>query len=992
MKTPATVESLFLDFRQRGDARALAGVFDRTAPELGRVACYLAGGDQHRAEDLLQTTWLTAMTHADRWDPARPLLPWLLGVLANHARTMQRTARRQMTGAAQLETLLAGDDPVRGSVDGEFAELLKNALAELPSPFREAVGLHVQHGLTAAEIGATLGRPAGTVRTQIVRGLDRLRALLPAGLATTAGAMALSATRLDAMRDTLLTRVPAKPVVPHRLMRVAAAATAVVAIAAVAMLWRPERLAPPAAAGAVAVAPASAEAEPVTTVGQRDAVELPPPPVIAPPVEARPRRAITVHVRHADEPVVEAGEVVMLVHGDDVRCLDTDASGDVTFEDCAHATTYEVFVSGTEAQGIWYPNPVPATFHHELEVQVPAETPLQVTVVDALGAPVVGAEVEGNATQGAYRHMTPLGVTGVDGVLRRRGQRAPQLRARASGHAVSAWTNTSVVDGVLKCRLRLGAAGPQLRGRVVDERGEPVAAELGTISFGSDIPEPWYDRTAADGSFVLDWLSPGHVAVVARVVDGDRQRIGMVRLDLPSSAPIEVRVDEGASLQGTTTRADGAPAGGSQVSLRMLADGAHAFPFCERSLRSWGRGVFSFDGLLPGMWVVTADIGDADVREVIELRSGRPSTWDAAAPALLPLRVRLRDERGAPLAGWRVQVSDPNGMPVGQAVPTDEDGLTLQAMTWRVPGDRPIEVALFDAAAYELHPFLAIWRVPAVVPDGNVVDVVVPDRARSRHWVRGLVVDENGQPLRAQIMVVQRRLRWTGPTARCDENGRFEIGPFAPGHLTATVSVTGRPSVRWNDLEVPAGGDVDLGTITMGPPHRVHAVAAGELVAPKDLQLALFAVGRGESFVLRRRRDGSFSHAEVPAGDYELRGSSRSLRVAPTPVHVGVGAATEVAFALEPASPLRVVVELDVEQRAQMCWSDTLLVRDADGTLLAWRDLDTWFHGHVGPQLEFEVAVPPGELRAEIAGYWNTRRQSVRVDEHGGRVTFPPAR
>ncbi|MEZ6038751.1 MAG: sigma-70 family RNA polymerase sigma factor [Planctomycetota bacterium] len=988
MKTTATAESLFLDFRQRGDARALAGVFDRTAPELGRVACYLAGGDQHRAEDLLQTTWLTAMTHADRWDPARPLLPWLLGVLANHARSAQRTVRRQVTGAVQLETLLAGDDPVRGSVDGEFAELLKKALAELPSPFREAVGLHVQHGLTAAEIGATLGRPAGTVRTQIVRGLDRLRALLPAGLATSAGVMALSAARLDAMRDTLLARVPAAPVAPHRLVRLVAVATVVVAVATVAMLWRPERLTPPAAAGAVQVAPETTAAQPLAMVGQRDAVELPPPPVTERPVAAPQRRAITVHVRHADEPVAQAGEFVGLIEDDDVRFLATDANGDVTFENCKQQQAFQVFVSGTDAHDTWLLARDPGEFVHEMTLQVRAGSALEVTVVDALGAPVVGAEVEGNGSQWALRRWCPLGVTGADGVLRLRGQTRPQLRARAAGHAVSGWDNVRTADGVMLCRLQLGAPGPQLRGRVVDERGEPVAAELGTIVFAGDSPEPWYDRTAADGTFVLDWLPPGHVAVVARVRNGDRQRIGMTRVDLPSSAPIELRVDGGATLQGTTTTADGGAAGGSQVSLRLLADGAHEFPFSVRNLRSWGRGEFAFDGLLPGAWLVRATIGDAEIREVIELRSGRSTTWHAVAPTLVPLRVRLRDERGAPLVNWRVQVGEPGGMPGGHAVPTGEDGVTWEQMPWRVRSDRPVELTLFDPDAQQ--PYFPAWQVPDVVPDGNLVDVVVPDRARSRHTIHGLVVDENGQPLRATVMVMNPRMSWTGPQVACDESGRFSIGPFAPGRVILNLSVAGRPTLSWTDVEVGAGGDLELGTITMGPAHRVRAVAAGERAVPKDLQLALFAVGSGGRFALRRGVDGAFSHKGVPAGDYELRGSSATSRVAPLPVHVGVDGATEVAFALEPAASLRIVVGLDHEQRAQMCWNSQLRVRGADGALLAWRALDTWFHGRVGEQLEFEVAVPVGDFTVELADSWRTRRQKVRVDEHGGRVTFPP--
>jgi DNA-directed RNA polymerase specialized sigma24 family protein len=54
------VEELFERWRQRGDVAALAGVFDRTAPEIWRVARHLCG-NRSEADDLLQATFLAAM-------------------------------------------------------------------------------------------------------------------------------------------------------------------------------------------------------------------------------------------------------------------------------------------------------------------------------------------------------------------------------------------------------------------------------------------------------------------------------------------------------------------------------------------------------------------------------------------------------------------------------------------------------------------------------------------------------------------------------------------------------------------------------------------------------------------------------------------------------------------------------------------------------------------------------------------------------------------
>lgn len=994
MSDAQPLESLFLQFRQRGDARALASVFDRTAPELGRVATYLSGGDHARAEDLLQQTWLTAIARASTWDSERPLLPWLLGVLANHARSAQRAQRRHVPGGDVLATLLASDDPVRASVDGEFAQLLAKGLGELPAPFREAVTLHVQHGLTAVEIGNALGRPAGTVRTQIVRGLDRLRALLPVGLATAGLVLApLPAQQLAHVRAEVLARVgvPLPSGLSARVVRWVGGLLATAAVGLLAVLWRPDELAPPASASANSSVPAVAAQELADAPRELASVAAMAANEPAPlPQEPKPRR-ITVHVRHDDEPKVEAGERVGLVVGNEVRFAVTDARGDAVFDSVPEQLQHTVFVSGTEVRDSWTTLRDPGSFRHEMTLQVPATGALTVTVVDAVGRPVADAEVDGNGSQHGDQRWCPLGWTGSDGVLRRRGQtrRGAQLRARAAGHAVAAWQQVEVrEDGTQGCRLQLQPAGQPLRGRVVDANGKPVAAELGTIAFASNLVEPWYDRTAADGTFTFDWLPNGHVAVVARAQVGKRRLVGMLRVDVPSNGLVELRVGEGARLEGTTRFADDTPGGGSQVSLRLLADGAFAFPFAQHSLRSGGRGTFAFADLLPGTWRATADIGNVGVEEVLTLRALETTSWDAVAPPAKSLRIRLRDERGEPLARWNVKVTDERGFGGNSGI-TGDDGVTLDYVQWRFPADRPLTLELFDPPAHAAGQYFPCWRVPGIVADGSIVDVVVPDRARATHKVRGLVVDENDQPLRARVMVVSKQVWWDGPTVACDANGSFAIAPFAPGRVSVSVFVEGRPTLKLRDVEVPTSGDAELGTLRLGRPGTVRATAADGGIAPKDLELELTAVRGGETFELERQSDGSFAHDQLPPGDYRLTGSSASHQVLPQLVAVAAGGeATPVAFQLRAAPALRVVVELDGLQRAQLGYSATLLVRGTGGAVVLRRGVGRTFHGRVPSELPFAVALPNGDYTIELDDRWQPLRAKATVGDGGGEVRF----
>ncbi|MBL8738924.1 MAG: sigma-70 family RNA polymerase sigma factor [Planctomycetes bacterium] len=997
MNDAPSLESLFRRYRERGDGTALATVFDRAAPELAKVAGYLSGGDRNRAEDLLQQTWLVAITHASRWDGERPLLPWLLGVLANHARSSTRAQRRAVPGADVLETLLATDDPVRSSSDGEFAQLVQRALVELPSPFREAVTLHVEHGLTAVEIGRALDRPAGTVRTQIVRGLDRLRALLPVGLASLGVAAVLTAEQLLAVRRTVLAAAggTGKSFLGERLVRWSAGLLLTAALATLALLMRAESVAPPAPAGSQAV-PEVVLATPLDEPpAKRDQVSLPPRPLEAPVVQAGPRR-ITVHVRHADEPTVQAGTWVGLVAHDDLRFARTDARGDAVFDDVPEELSHRVFVSGTSVYEDWVVLRDPGSFRHEMTLTVPSKGALVVTVVDGSGRPVAGAEVEGNGSQHGHRLWCPLGSTDTEGVLRLRGQaqRGAQLRARAKGHAPARWQQVQVrADGSQTCRLTMEPAGQPLHGRVVDENGAPVRAELGTIAFASDLLEPWYDTTAADGTFTFEWLPNGPILVVARVRNGARVRCGLVRASVPSNGPVTIRVDGGGSLHGVTRGAGGGPAGGSAVSARLLADGAFALPFAQHSLRSVGQGTFRLDGLLPGRWALRATIGEAEVSEVVTVRAGEQTLWEATAASLQPLRAVLLDERRQPLVGWQVSRVSAQGHPIGTGWRSDANGREPGFAPLLVPTDAPVDLWLFDPAAAALSLYFPTWRVPGLVADGSVHEIVVPDRARATHTIRGLVVDEHGQPLRASGMVVSQAVWWDGPRFQCDADGRFTIGPFAPGRIDLQLHAPGRPVHRLARLEVPGDGDLDLGTTTMPRAGRIRVAAADGVRVPGDLRLVACAIVGGERHDLERRPDGTFGADGLPAGDYRLEGSSSSLRVRSCPLVAVAEAAADAAavaptrFQLEAGVPLRIAVRLGEELRAQEGWSATLVVRRR-GEVVVQRSLATRFHGVVPDTLEFTVAAEAGELLVELDDHWRPQRQTVQVAATGGRVEF----
>ncbi len=175
-----SADRAFARWRQSGDATALAEAYDQTAPALLRVAMHLVRHPA-QAEDLLQATFVAAMEVAQRYDPARPLIGWLIGILHKQAKwSLRREARR--VDPERLPPPRTAD-PAAQAQEAEFTQQVDEAIERLPEAYRAVLRLHLKHHFLAAEIAHVLDRPAGTVRSQVSRGLEMLREALPAGVA-----------------------------------------------------------------------------------------------------------------------------------------------------------------------------------------------------------------------------------------------------------------------------------------------------------------------------------------------------------------------------------------------------------------------------------------------------------------------------------------------------------------------------------------------------------------------------------------------------------------------------------------------------------------------------------------------------------------------------------------------------------------------------------------------------------------------------------------
>ncbi|NJD29547.1 MAG: RNA polymerase sigma factor [Chloroflexi bacterium] len=176
-------------------ARDLDAAFPRLveaqADRLYTIALRLLG-DRRDAEEVAQDALVRAYRAMTGYPPPRiaelRLGPWLASITVNLARNKRRRHDDRNPPLALEPIVEAGFDPPsdgRSRPDTtadrrETKRELAAALLTLPPAVRAAVVLRHVDGLSVAETAEALGRPEGTIKAQVHRGLARLRAQLEA--------------------------------------------------------------------------------------------------------------------------------------------------------------------------------------------------------------------------------------------------------------------------------------------------------------------------------------------------------------------------------------------------------------------------------------------------------------------------------------------------------------------------------------------------------------------------------------------------------------------------------------------------------------------------------------------------------------------------------------------------------------------------------------------------------------------------------------------
>jgi RNA polymerase sigma-70 factor, ECF subfamily len=177
-----------------GDRDAFRRLVERESAAVIR-ACHRILGDHAEAEDAAQEAFVTAYRSLATWRSDGPFGAWLTRIavriaLRQAGRRRTVTWRDPVSGSSgdaapsaadravdrASVTAAAWTDPAILTMRSERTTEIRHAVTALPEPYREVVALRFFGEASLDEIARQTGRPLGTVKTHLHRGLARLRA------------------------------------------------------------------------------------------------------------------------------------------------------------------------------------------------------------------------------------------------------------------------------------------------------------------------------------------------------------------------------------------------------------------------------------------------------------------------------------------------------------------------------------------------------------------------------------------------------------------------------------------------------------------------------------------------------------------------------------------------------------------------------------------------------------------------------------------------
>jgi hypothetical protein len=370
----------------------------------------------------------------------------------------------------------------------------------------------------------------------------------------------------------------------------------------------------------------------------------------------------------------------------------TDASGAFRMEGVPVGAFVAEAVWGLERASATEPVVVRAGAQESVVVSLGLGRTIEGRVVDAAGAPVAGAAVNGfdpSNSDPRARPRASYARTDGDGVFRLRNADGGRwtLTATAAGFSPAAPATASPGDRGVEIRMtslgriegivlldgapytggytvsaQLSApSGEEERMRSSDEGGERLRFSGRAVSGEGNRSDTF---SSVDGRFVLRGLAAGawkvNVTTTENWVPQSATEVSVG--DGRATTGVEFRLTRGASISGVLAEDGGATAvSGGQVSLRIV--GAPATGGLTRGGSATdARGRYAASGLAGGTYTLYATTPSGNVvEEEIRLDAGQAVVRDVTVPRTGAISVTVLDPAGAPASGIQVGIQTASG-------------------------------------------------------------------------------------------------------------------------------------------------------------------------------------------------------------------------------------------------------------------------------------------------------------------------------------------
>lgn len=173
-------EKLLKEYRQGNDPRIVEILFTRHADVGFRVAMRFMKNEAD-AEDILQGAFIQFLRDLHQFREGVSVKPWLMKMIVNNCKDKYKEENRRIKREQKIvsERFLqkTSESLEVKHEDGntELQKKLRQSVDELPEKYRSPIWLILYEEFSYREVATVLALPEKTIRTQVARGLEKLR-------------------------------------------------------------------------------------------------------------------------------------------------------------------------------------------------------------------------------------------------------------------------------------------------------------------------------------------------------------------------------------------------------------------------------------------------------------------------------------------------------------------------------------------------------------------------------------------------------------------------------------------------------------------------------------------------------------------------------------------------------------------------------------------------------------------------------------------------